>query len=78
MKNITVLLFIFLIFTGSSQAQWQNDVRLTDDIGYSSASFNNARCIASNGDNVHVVWFDNRDFNEEIYYIRFIKMITAN
>jgi hypothetical protein len=68
MKNKLVLQLMLLLFTGLAQAQWQADVRLTNDIRYSSTSFNNERCIASNGNNVHVVWFDNRDLNEEIYY----------
>jgi len=45
-------------------------VRLTNDPAGSFTSFNNARCIASNGNIVHVVWYDVRDGNDEIYYKR--------
>jgi hypothetical protein len=55
-----------------SQAQWQADVRLTNDPPLSSKSnYDNANCIASSGDTVYVVWRDNRDGgNYEIYYKR--------
>jgi len=43
---------------------------LTNDPSQSSTSPNNAWCIASSGLIVHVVWFDNRDGNYEIYYKR--------
>jgi hypothetical protein len=49
-------------------AQWEPDVRLTDDPFESVTSFNNAWCVVSSGANVHVVWHDYRDGNNEIYY----------
>jgi hypothetical protein len=49
------LLFFFL---ANTHAQWQTDVRLTYNADTSKTSYNNARCIASSGNNVHVVWFD--------------------
>ncbi|MBE0433153.1 hypothetical protein IBX73_06775 [candidate division WOR-3 bacterium] len=51
-------------------AQWEPDVRLTDDPFESRTSFDNAWCVASCGAIVHVVWHDNRDGNTEIYYKR--------
>jgi len=51
-------------------AQWEPDLRLTDDPSDSVTSFCNARCVASSGANVHVVWHDGRDGNNEIYYKR--------
>ena len=66
-------LFFFLIpfLQTSAYSQWQSDVRLTNDPASSNTSSNNAWCIASRGDNVHVVWYDNRDGNNpEIYYKR--------
>jgi len=51
-------------------AQWQPDVRLTNDTSASYTSANNAWCIAANGSVVHVVWQDKRDSNWEIYYKR--------
>ncbi len=50
--------------------QWQPDVRLTNDPAVSYTSSNNAWCIASSGNDVHVVWYDGRDGNAEIYYKR--------
>jgi len=66
------LLAAILFCTNSSFAQWQPDVRLTNNSGMSSTTaYSNARCIASSGDTVHVVWSDNRDGgNYEIYYKR--------
>jgi hypothetical protein len=46
------------------------DVRLTNDPSASKTSDNNAWCIAASGDTVHVVWYDFRDANFEIYYKR--------
>jgi hypothetical protein len=51
-------------------AQWQPDVRLTNDPAGSYTSQNNAWCVASSGLVVHVVWYDKRDGNWEIYYKR--------
>ena len=67
MKILTIL-FLFII--ARTFAQWQPDLRLTNNPSVSLTSHNNARCIASSGDSVHVVWHDNRDGNYEIYYKR--------
>ena len=63
---VTMGLFMPLLLT----AQWEPEVRLTNDDSASVTSFNNARCVASFGAYVHVVWYDNRDGNTEIYYKR--------
>ncbi|MCI0448387.1 MAG: T9SS type A sorting domain-containing protein [Chlorobi bacterium] len=70
MKNKLSLLFTLLLFTADSQSQWQPDVRLTNDPAESYTSFNSAWCIAARDSVVHLVWFDNRDGNFEIYYRR--------
>jgi hypothetical protein len=74
MKKLLFLSGIFLgallLFSAESKAQWQADVRLTNDILTSNTSWNNAWCVASNGNNVFAVWFDERDGNPEIYYKR--------
>lgn len=67
--------FVALIFTLSipivANAQaWDLDLRLTDYAGSSSTSQNNVECVAVSGDTVHVVWYDGRDGNDEIYYKR--------
>lgn len=46
--------------------QWQPDYRLTNDPNESRCS--TTKAVAANGSAVHVVWFDNRDGNQEIYY----------
>jgi hypothetical protein len=64
-------LFLFaltLIAAQFSQAQWEPDVRLTDN---PFTSMNGGHhYIASSGDTIHVVWYDDRDGNNEIYYKR--------
>jgi len=73
-KLIYTLVFVLIVNCilkiEDCQSQWQSDVRLTNDPAISKTSFDNARCIASSGSVVHVVWYDNRDGNEEIYYKR--------
>ena len=63
---IAIGLFIPLILS----AQWESDVRLTDNTFESRTSFNNAWCVVPIGPYVHVVWHDSRDGNTEIYYKR--------
>lgn len=50
--------------------QWQGDTRLTDDPGTSYTSYCSGSNIATVGSTVHVVWFDSRDGDTEIYYKR--------
>jgi len=70
-KKIFIFLFVICsLLSGICYAQWQPDVRLTNNPANSYTSYNNAWCIASNGNFVHVVWYDNRDGNKEIYYKR--------
>ncbi len=48
---------------------WSDDVRLTDDSGASLLSYNFASSIAVGADDaVHVVWYDSRDGESQIYY----------
>ena len=61
---------LILLFAFETQAQWQPDVRLTNDSNISLLSLCNARCIASSGEMVHVVWYDFRHSGSEIYYKR--------
>jgi len=74
MKNFLLCLFfslgVLLFSLTESQAQWQPDVRLTVDPNVSMTTHNNAWSIASSGSVVHVVWYDDRDLNYEIYYKR--------
>jgi hypothetical protein len=75
MKKLVLFTVISLILNSAFLiyncfAQWQPDVRLTNDTAVSYTSDNNAWCIASSGSAVHVVWYDYRDGNGEIYYKR--------
>lgn len=54
----------------SSQAQWQPDIRLTNSPDSSITTYGYSHCVDTHGDTVHVVWYDRRDGNFEIYYKR--------
>ena len=72
-KNYSALILFYalLFFHGSGlYTQWQPDVRLTNDPANTLTSENNAWCVASSGNTVHVVWQEARDGNYEIYYKR--------
>jgi hypothetical protein len=66
----TILLCIAALFNVSlSQAQWEPDVRLTNDPAYSWPSANsNAKVLASSGDTLYIVWSDYRNGKGEIYF----------
>ncbi|MEO8209516.1 MAG: hypothetical protein ABI840_03060 [bacterium] len=68
--KVNFFFFVTLFTVNISIAQWQSDVRLTNNAANSFMSANNENCVASSGDVVHVIWFDNRDGNSEIYYKR--------
>ena len=70
--KITTLIIFIIISVSSAIAQWQPEVRLTNNSSESLISSNNAWCVASSGPVVHVVWYDYRDGNSEIYYKRSI------
>ena len=61
--SLALLLNSFVILS-----QWLPDARLTNAAGDSYTSYNNAKCIASNGADIYAVWTDLRDGNAEIYY----------
>jgi hypothetical protein len=67
MKKV-IIVFAFLAFAISANAQWQPDVRLTNAPGDSYTSYSNTWCVAASGNTVHAVWYDHRDGNAEIYY----------
>ena len=69
-KTIFFTFTICSLLFGICRAQWQPDVRLTNNPALSNTSPDNAWCIAASGNVVHVVWYDFRDGNNEIYYKR--------
>ncbi len=72
MKKI-IILTVALITAQFTQAQWEPDVRLTDDPGSSLTSgCTSLHTIAVSGDSVHIVWYDDRSGEMEIYYKRSI------
>jgi len=69
--NVKLLILVFTLLTVKVfMAQWQSDVRLTNNAASSFVSANNENCVAASGEVVHIIWFDNRDGNSEIYYKR--------
>jgi hypothetical protein len=73
-KKFILLILVFIIhyslFINHCKSQWGSDIRLTNNSGNSRTSYNNAWCVASNGNIVHAAWYDDRDGNNEIYYKR--------
>jgi len=62
---------LFCLFGSAGFAQWEPDVRLTHDPSYSYTPYNNARCLAGAlGGLLHVVWYDGRTGQCEIYHKR--------
>lgn len=59
-----------LVAANLTQAQWEPDVRLTNDPAVSWVPVSNSLPIVTNGDTVHVVWQEFRDGDAEIYYKR--------
>jgi len=69
MKKLFIVLVMLVAMNAS--AQWQSDVRLTNDTAASVVSSNNSgRCITISGSIIHIVWYDFRDGECEIYYKR--------
>ncbi|MBK8550022.1 MAG: T9SS type A sorting domain-containing protein [Ignavibacteria bacterium] len=72
MKMFITFAVLFTLCTQNLFSQWQPDTRLTNFANASYTSYNNAWNVASNGNIVHTVWWDNRldPINYEIYYKR--------
>ncbi|MEO0068880.1 MAG: sialidase family protein [candidate division WOR-3 bacterium] len=65
------LIFLILAVNGVVWAQWEPDRRLTSNSGTSLTSRNSQWCIGANGSGmVHIVFYDDRSGNNEIYYLR--------
>jgi hypothetical protein len=62
---------LFLVCSSKpALAQWQADVRLTNDQAESMTAFNNSWTLAADGNYLHIVWTDYRNNEIEIYYKR--------
>jgi len=72
MRTTRLLLALVLCLSApvASLAQWEPEVRLTDNSAESMTSFDNAWCVATAGPTVHVVWHDARNGTTDIYYKR--------
>lgn len=70
MKHIYISIIFAVIGCINVSAQWQPDIRLTNNPAYSSTYYNNAWSIGASGNSVHAVWTDLRSGNNEIYYKR--------
>ena len=68
--KITLFAVLLFLTVNISFAQWEPDVKLTNDSANSFTSYNNGWCIASNGSVVHAVWYKESNSNSEIYYKR--------
>jgi hypothetical protein len=67
-----ILLFLAFALCAAqfSRAQWEPDVRLTENADSSLMYWGMVHSLAASGDTVHVVWYDKSDGNWEIYYMR--------
>jgi hypothetical protein len=61
---------VLILSSINTFSQWQPDQRLTNYPGNSYISANGQRCIAADGLNVHVVWYDAFIGNYQIFYKR--------
>ena len=59
-----------LLLAPVALAQAPLNLRLTSNGAISYTSQNGRWCVAATGDTVHVVWWDYRDGNWEVYYLR--------
>ena len=66
MKKFTILFLLIFGASNLTQAQWGNDVRLTNNSAASLLSKN--ECLVVSNDTLHVTWVDTRDGNSEVYY----------
>jgi hypothetical protein len=74
MKKTLVLITLIILNSINLFSQWQPDVRLTNNGSFSFLSYNNARCLAASGNILHVIWYDDRYGNWELFYKRSTNM----
>jgi hypothetical protein len=67
--KILVVLFLFSI-SAILHAQWQSDMRLTNDPNISYTANGNAWTLAKTSNYLNIIWRDTRHVHTEIYYKR--------
>lgn len=65
----TIIIIFFSLNVSVVFSQWLPEIRLTNDPAQSYTTAH-SRCIGAFGNYVHVVWFDERIGNREIFYKR--------
>lgn len=68
--NKRIALSCIIVLAPVLLADWEPDLRLTNDGSVSQTSPNSGWCVAAANDTVHVVWFDYRDGGDKIFYRR--------
>lgn len=63
---------LFAVLSNMTNAQWQPEVRLTNEPSESYLSGSNAWNIAVSANTLYIVWSDLRDGNQEVYFKRSI------
>jgi hypothetical protein len=71
MSGVTAM-FLLVLLVAPAAGNWLPETRLTTAPHASNLSGNNARClVAGEAGDLHLVWYDYRDGDSEIYYTRF-------
>ncbi|HVP58302.1 MAG TPA: hypothetical protein VMU02_09405, partial [bacterium] len=71
-SGLPLVILTAVLLATSAQAGWIPDQRLTEDAAKSQLAGNGARCLAAGqAGSVHLVWYDYRDGNPQIYYKKF-------
>ena len=69
-RTLVIIWGIACLCPSVLSAQWEPDFRLTYDDSISYLCYNNAWCVAAEGETTHVVWHDSRFVIPEVYYKR--------
>ncbi|MCX6155846.1 MAG: sialidase family protein [Candidatus Kapabacteria bacterium] len=63
------ILIVWLLLNGIiANAQWEADFKLSTNEGSASLNENMGQCIATNGNDIHVVWWDANKNGSPIFY----------
>lgn len=67
-RDFNFIIVILLLAINTASSQWLSEVRLTNNPFSQMTSYNNGKFISAANNYVHLVWYDDRDGNYEIYY----------